>query len=446
MLKKEQNDLVTQTGPGTPMGELMRRYWQPILLSRELPEPDGPPLRVRVLGEDLVAFRDSRGRVGLIGANCPHRGAPLVYGRNEQGGLRCIYHGWHFDIDGRCLEMPNAPAERDLRETVRVTAYPINERNGVIWGYLGAKATMSPPPDLGWTELPESHKVISKQLLECNFAQALEGDLDPSHVSFLHAPLETSAAAGYQGTAGILSDKQLSDTALEQQVKLRDKNPRINIQRTDYGLFVGACRDAGDRNYWRFTQLVLPYYVYVPGAVKSPVHCNVWQPMDDTHTIVWRIQYLIDRPFTDDERARLQTGFGAHVGPDGYLPATDDPAGAWRPKINRSNNYGQDRTVQREVSYSGIRGIWAQDRACTEGMGAIMDRTREHLVGADATVVQMRRMILSAALALRDSGTPPPGVGLAPPILEEPTVFHPKALAFDALAKDYLGARSMAAR
>ena len=437
MLSREDNELLTRIGPGTPMGNLMRQYWQPVLLGSELPEPDGPPLRVRALGEDLIAFRDSAGRVGLLGANCPHRGAPLFFGRNEEGGLRCIYHGWKFDTSGRCLEMPNRPTDRDYREKLRATAYRCAERHGIVWAYMGPLAEPPGPPDLGWSELPEGHKLITKQLLECNYAQALEGDLDPSHVSFLHAPLDPQARSGYQGTAGILSDRQLGDAALEQTVKAQDRNPRLTVLKTDYGLFVGAQRDAGDRHYWRITQLVLPFYVFVPGAVGSPVHCNAWVPMDDEHTIVWRIQYLQERPFTAQELAKLQSGMGAHVPRDEYLPASSEPAGAWRPRANRSNNYLQDRQVQRTVSFSGIRGIWAQDRACTEGMGAIMDRSREHLGPSDVTIVQMRRLLLAAAAALREHGTPAPGLGVAPPVMASPVVFLPKSVTWEELSKDY---------
>ena len=154
MLSREDNELLTRIGPGTPMGNLMRQYWQPVLLGSELPEPDGPPLRVRALGEDLIAFRDSAGRVGLLGANCPHRGAPLFFGRNEEGGLRCIYHGWKFDTSGRCLEMPNRPTDRDYREKLRATAYRCAERHGIVWAYMGPLAEPPGPPDLGWSELP----------------------------------------------------------------------------------------------------------------------------------------------------------------------------------------------------------------------------------------------------------------------------------------------------
>jgi nitrite reductase/ring-hydroxylating ferredoxin subunit len=440
MLTREENELLTRIGPGTPMGELMRRYWQPALISSELAERDGPPVRLRLLGEDLIAFRDTNGRVGILGANCPHRGAPLYFARNEECGLRCIYHGWKFDAEGRCLDMPNAPGDRDIRSKVRAKNYPCVERNGIIWTYMGAGEPPA-PPDLGWTELPVEHKLVTKQLLECNYAQALEGDLDPSHVSFLHAPLDPQGRSDYQGTAGILSDEQLSDAALEQSVKAQDKNPRITVLKTDYGLFVGARRDAGERNYWRFTQFVLPFYVYVPGAVGSPIHCNAWVPMDDEHTIVWRIQYLHERPFSEKEIAKLRSGMGAHIPSDEYLPATSEPAGAWMPRANRANNYQQDRNAQRSVSFSGIRGIWAQDRACTEGMGRIMDRTKEYLGPSDATIVHMRRLLLGAAASGKA-----PGLGVTPPIMASPTVFLPKSLTWEELSKEYASGKvSMAA-
>jgi phenylpropionate dioxygenase-like ring-hydroxylating dioxygenase large terminal subunit len=441
MLSKEENDLLTRIGPGSAMGNLMRQYWQPVLLSSELPERDGAPVRVRALGEDMVAFRDTQGRVGLLGANCPHRGAPLFFGRNEEGGLRCIYHGWKFDANGRCLDMPNMPTDRDYREKVRAPCYRCAEKNGIIWAYMGPLAEPPALPDLGWTEVPVEHKLITKQLLECNYAQALEGDLDPSHVSFLHAPLDPQGRSDYQGTAGILSDEQFSDAALEQAVKAQDKNPRITVLKTDYGLFVGAQREAGERYYWRFTQFVLPFYVYVPGAVGSPIHCNAWVPMDDEHTMVWRIQYLHERPFTEKEIAKLRSGMGAHVAPDGYLPPTSEPGGAWLPRANRGNNYLQDRSAQRSVSFSGIRGIWAQDRACTEGMGRIMDRTKEHLGPSDATIVHMRRMLLGAAASGKA-----PGLGVTAPIIAAPAVFLPKSMSWEELSKEYASGKvSMAA-
>src|SRR5918994_1131810 len=189
MLSDRDNETLTKVGPGTAMGAVMRHYWQPLLISSELPIPDGPPLRVRLLGEDLVAFRTTDGSVGLVGANCPHRGAPLAFGRNEEGGLRCIYHGWKFNVTGQCVAMPNVPEESDYKAKVRTTAYPCQERKGVIWTYMGDSPEPPPFPDMEWAHLPEDCKFIEKQYLECNYAQGMEGDLDPSHISFLHAPL-----------------------------------------------------------------------------------------------------------------------------------------------------------------------------------------------------------------------------------------------------------------
>ena len=444
MLSREENELLTRVGKDTPMGDLMRQYWHPALLSAEVPEPDGSPVRVRLLGEDLVAFRDTDGRVGLLGANCPHRGAPLYFGRNEEGGLRCIYHGWKFDTCGRCLEMPNVPAGSDYKDKVRTTAYRSVEKNGIVWAYLGPLAEPLPPPELDWTELPVEHKLITKQYLECNYAQALEGDLDPSHISFLHSPLDPTGPGDYQGSAGVpLSDRYLTDAALEPSIKAHEKVPQMFVRKTDYGLIVGARRDArSERAYWRFTQLVLPFYVFVPGSVDSPLHCNAWVPVDDEHTLVWRIQYLAARPFTVQELARLSNGLGAHVPRDGYLPPTSEPSGAWMPRANRGNDYLQDRKVQRTVSFSGIRGIWAQDRVCTEGMGSIMDRTREHLGPSDLTIIQMRRLLLTAVTALREHGTPPLGLGVTPPIVPAPTVFLPEHLTWDELSKEYLSGKA----
>src|SRR3954471_912864 len=225
MLTREDNELLTRIGPATPMGEVMRRYWQPALISSEFPERDGAPVRLRLLGEDLVAFRDTNGRVGILGANCPHRGAPLYFGRNEDSGIRCIYHGWKFDVEGRCLEMPNAPGDRDIRNKVRAKNYRCVERNGIVWAYMGA-GEPPPMPELGWSEVAIEQKLVTKQLLECNYAQALEGDLDPSHVSFLHAPLDTKARDDYQGSAGIINDQQLAAAAAEQAAKASVKNPR----------------------------------------------------------------------------------------------------------------------------------------------------------------------------------------------------------------------------
>src|SRR5579885_1952307 len=175
MLSQEENELITRVGPGTPMGAALRRYWLPALLVEELPAPDCPPVRVRLLGEDLVAFRDSMGQLGLLGAHCPHRGASLFFGRNEECGLRCVYHGWKFDVAGACVDMPSEPEESTFKERVRATAYPCVERGGVVWTYMGPPALQPPLPELEWALLPEPQRYASKRLQECNWLQAMEG-------------------------------------------------------------------------------------------------------------------------------------------------------------------------------------------------------------------------------------------------------------------------------
>src|ERR1700722_431035 len=183
MLSKEENELLTQTGPGTPMGELFRRFWLPALLSSELPEPDCAPVKLTILSEDLVAFRDSEGRVGVLERYCPHRGSSLFWGRNEESGLRCVYHGWKFDVTGSCVDMPNEPMESRFREKIRTTAYPTEERGGVIWIYMGPKDLHPQMPELEWTLVPENQRYVTKRITACNYLQNVEGEVDSAHVS-----------------------------------------------------------------------------------------------------------------------------------------------------------------------------------------------------------------------------------------------------------------------
>ena len=199
MLSREQNDMLTQTDPGTPMGEYFRRFWQPVALVEELREADGPPVRVNIMGEELVAFRDSDGKVGLIDARCPHRGAHMFFGRNEDCGLRCVYHGWKFDRHGKAMDLPNVPADSNLHKTVRTKAYPVREFGEIVWAYLGPAADRLPGgqlpelPQLEFAILPPSQRYVTKQLFECNWAQIMEGDLDTAHFSFLHMPAPSMA-------------------------------------------------------------------------------------------------------------------------------------------------------------------------------------------------------------------------------------------------------------
>ncbi|MBV9578315.1 MAG: Rieske 2Fe-2S domain-containing protein, partial [Chloroflexi bacterium] len=232
MLSREENELLTRVGPGAPMGNLLRCFWQPFALSTELPHADSDPLRVKLLGEDLVAFRDTHGRVGLIQNNCPHRGASMFFGRNEEAGLRCVYHGWKFDVDGTCVDMPNEPAESDFRSKVTATAYPTVDRGGVLWAYLGPKTADRPtPPELEWTHVPESHRVVTKRIQFCNYLQNVEGEVDSSHVSFLHSRDNSSA-----DSAGIRPSDFRSTLP---NYMARDRAPRFFVLPTDYGILIG---------------------------------------------------------------------------------------------------------------------------------------------------------------------------------------------------------------
>jgi len=412
MLTKEENEQLTRVGPGTLMGELMRHYWMPSLLSSELPDPDGSTLRVRLLGENLVAFRDSNGNVGLLGAHCPHRGAPLFYGRNEESGLRCIYHGWKYDVEGNCVDMPNEPPESNFKDRIHHIAYPCQERGGVVWTYMGRINPPPPLPDLEWNIVPEEQRYISKRVQFCNFAQALEGDIDQSHNSFLHAP-------NTQLKAGVGEGKRVD---LWRKV---DTHPRFQVEDTDYGLLIGAQRDADENfHYWRITQFLFPFNTFTGPYGENPTRQGrAWIPMDDETTMLLAINFHPTRALTEAEISRLRAGAGAgFVGDDNFLPHSSDPGGAWRPKARQENEYNFDRALQRTTFFSGIPEFWAQDAAVQEGMGPIFDRTKEHLGGSDTAIIRVRRRLIDAAKASLAEGVPPPGA-------TDPSVFRVRGAA-----------------
>ena len=344
MLKQAENELLTRVGPGTAMGAVMRRYWIPVLLREEIPDPDGDPVRVRLLGEDLVAFRDSTGAVGLLGASCPHRGAPLFFGRNERSGLRCMYHGWKFTVDGRCTEMPNVPPASDFKARIRHTSYPCVERHGMVWAYLGPERPVPSFPAMDWTDLPPDHLVASKQLLSCNYAQAMEGDFDPSHISFLHSSLaafrqfEELAAGGERATAPSPDAGGELTPELEHVYWALDPRPVIMAIETENGLFSGARREAGAGHYYyRFNHFIMPFFAGIPRDAGAQAQVNAWVPVDDETTMVWRITYRPERPLTEQERAEQLSGLDAHVAPGGYLPPTAAPGSRWVPALNRAD-------------------------------------------------------------------------------------------------------------
>ena len=387
MLSHEDNDLLCRVGPGTPMGSLMRQYWVPAALSSELPEPDGPPLRVRLFGESLIAFRATSGAVGLIQTNCPHRGASLYYGRNEAEGLRCVYHGWKFDRTGQCLDMPGEPAGSAFKDKVRAVAYPCVERAGLVWAYLGPRPTPAPMPDL--EPILAADPAIQIYQRECNWMQALEGDIDTGHTVFLHL--------------GSVRPEEVPPGTWARYV-LDDRAPDYEVVDTDGGVMYGAGRRAeADTAYWRIAHFLFPFYAMVPtGVLGLEIRVRAWVPMDDEHTLFMTI--------SRDAPPAARTVGRQVVGPPEVLPNTTGWYGRFRCVATEANDYLIDRKAQREGSYTGIGSILLQDQAVTESMGPIYDRTQERLAASDQMIIRTRRRLIEAARALRDRGQTPPGV------------------------------------
>ena len=389
MLKKEQNELVTQTGPGTPMGDLFRCYWLPILLSEELPENDCPPVRVKVMSERLVAFRDSEGKLGLIDEFCAHRGVSLWFGRNEECGLRCPYHGWKFDTTGQCVEVPSEPVESGYAKKIKLKSYPLIEKGGVLWTYMGPPERQPVEPEWEFCTVPLNQSFTSKRLQECNWLQAMEGGIDSSHVSFLHR--------------GDLNNDPLFKGAAGNKYNLADSKPVFEVVDAPGGLYIGARRNAEEGSYyWRITPWVMPCFTMVPPRGDHPIHGHFWVPIDDETCTAWSFDYHPVRPLTDNERNAMKDGKGIHVK---YVPGT------YRPLANKDNDYLMDRAAQKAgKTFSGVEGIGMQDASLQESMGPICDRTKENLVGTDNGIIMARHRLMRAAKALRDKGELPPGL------------------------------------
>ncbi|MEA2641610.1 MAG: hypothetical protein QOF51_3004 [Chloroflexota bacterium] len=406
MLSREENELLTKVGPGTPMGDLMRQYWAPALLSNELPERDGPPIRVKLLGEELIAFRDSTGKVGLFAQNCPHRGASLFFGRNEEEGLRCVYHGWKFDVSGQCVDMPNEPAESNFKSKIKTTAYPCQERGGVVWAYMGPRQEPPPLPMLEPNMLLDGEWTVTAAMRECNYFQALEGDIDTSHAQFLHW--------GSVNTADARPGTFL-------YYRVQDRAPKYAVVDTDFGTMYGAYRPAEeDSDYWRIASYLFPYHVIIPsGLLGHQVLVRAWVPMDDTHTMFISMTRRNRRVAQDRDPANPEQAAVARGMP--HEARTSDFFGRFRLRPNIRNDYFIDRAKQqRKETFTGIEGIHIQDQAVTESEGAIFDRSAEHLGSSDTMIIRTRRRLMDAARALQEHGTVPPGV-------DNPEVFAVRA-------------------
>lgn len=388
MISAQQNELLTRTGPGTPMGETFRRYWIPALLAEELPEPDCAPVRVSLLSEKLLAFRDTEGKIGLISEFCAHRGVSLWFGRNEESGIRCPYHGWKYDVNGRCVEVPSEPAASGFCDKVRLTSYPCLELGGVIWTYMGPRELQPPPPSFEWVNLPASHRFFSKRMQESNYLQAMEGGVDSSHVSFLHrGELDTDPL--HRNTVGAKY--------------ARSTNTTFDVVDAAGGLIIGARRDAEPGfHYWRITQWIMPWYTLIPPyGGGHALNGHAWVPIDDENCMAWTMTFHPTRPLSDDELKAMRSGRGVHV---------DLIPGTFRPVANRENDYQMDRAAQKAGRYySGIAGIAIQDASLQESMGPIADRTVENLVSTDNAIIQARQRLLKAAQAVGNGG-PAPGI------------------------------------
>ena len=384
MLSREENDYLTQTDSGTPMGAFMRRFWTPFMLSREISEPDGAPVRVRVLGESLIAFRDTEGRVGLVDEFCPHRRVSLFFGRNEACGIRCVYHGWKFDVDGNCLDLPSEPADSNFKDKISLKAYPVQEKAGVIWAYMGPKELKGELPKLEWMDVPDDYIYQSRWYQESNYAQAVEGEIDSAHVSFLHSKLDNDAANKAALTGVFFSE---------------DRVPQWKVTESDSGMTLGARRivDEG-RYYWRMNQWLYPYYTMIAPVPGESRTVRMWVPADDGHCNIICITYRNDCPVSEQELHNWRTGAVAHAE---VIPGTLTPA------ANSGNDYNIDREFQRTESFTGIVGIRAQDMAMTESAGAIVDRSQEHLGTSDTAIIKMRRLLIDGARNLEKGVEPP---------------------------------------
>jgi len=376
VLSHQDNETLVRIGPGTAMGNLMRRFWMPALLESELPEKDGTPVRIRLLGEDLVAFRDSEGRIGLLDEHCPHRGSSLALGVNGECGLRCLFHGWKFDVTGQCTDTPAEPEGATLAKAMRVKAYPTRVAGGMIWTYMGPKEAEPAFPHFPWFDMPEGHCEAFKVIYECNYAQAIEGAIDSAHAGVLHRESPWGEEAKYPHE--------------------RDLRPKLEVEFTNYGLRYCAVRKDEGLGHARITQVPLPFWTFIPpDGGNSPVFrrhrrlINAFVPRDDITT--WHIQFFYDETHPIDREHRIAEAGTQHD--ENFFKL-----------VGMKQWYNQDREMMRTTNMSGITGIAAQDHAVSETMGKIADRTREHLGRTDMAVVAWRRLMLKAARELEATG------------------------------------------
>jgi nitrite reductase/ring-hydroxylating ferredoxin subunit len=399
MLSKEDNQIATDVRPGTPMGELFRRFWLPVMLSEEMPVPDGVPVRVKVLNEDLIGFRDTDGRVGLVDAYCPHRGAPLFFGRNEEQGLRCVYHGWKFDVDGVCTDLPSAPEGETYKNKIKIISYPCVDAGGLIWAYMGPKDKQPPMPEFEWLNLPAEHRYLRKFRLECNYLQAMEGDYDPSHARFLHStlddqqipnPLNPSANRINQRMLGGAVDA--STDAYPRAVGERrvTGRPVAEMEDTDSGVISIGAVEESPGTWLANLQVTLMLPIFCTAGIGGPntYFSNMRVPIDNESLMFFRLRWSYD-PIPPQELSEYRDG-------DYYYPRLIP--GTFITEDNVHNDYNIDRDKQRDFNYTGIRTFPLQDIAMMENQwGPIAKRELEHLTSWDYMIIHVRQRLLKAA-------------------------------------------------
>jgi phthalate 4,5-dioxygenase len=389
MLSAQDNQLLTQVGPGTPMGELFRRFWLPCLLQDEVRGNDCTPVRLSLLGEDLVAFRDSEGRVGVFDAYCPHRNASLFFGRNEESGLRCVYHGWKFDVTGRCVDMPNCEEGDEFKQRVRVPAYPTYEGGNMVWVYMGPPAQQPPLPAFEWLDTPDSHRYVMKYFMDCNYLQALENEFDPSHASFLHTTLDDN-----------LSNPFNKITKNAGPPPPRNRKPHIESIDTEYGAAIlRRWKDeSGEERVVHAAPFMMPCFSNA-GALSAPgvFSMNLKVPVDDEHSAFFRMRWSRS-PIAPDVLNEMRDG--------NYEFPTVVP-GTYRTYETKANDYLIDRNTQRFFTYTGISNTPVQDFAMIENQrGPVANRSRETLTSSDKYIIHVRKRLLDAAVALANGREP----------------------------------------
>ena len=408
MMTREENELLCRVEGEAPMGQLMRRHWLPACMSEEVAEPDGAPVRVRLLGEDLVAFRDTEGRVGVLDEYCPHRRASLALGRNEECGLRCLYHGWKMDVEGNVVEMASEPPESRLAEKVKHKAYPAREGGGFVWVYMGPAKTMTEFEPPAWAATPDTKISIVKMHVNANWAQTFEGGIDSAHSSHLHSTDMPPARVDRATSTGTSWPRPSTDRA-----------PRIQVQPTRFGFRYAAIRrpimNANTNDYVRVTLFIAPFTALIPpNNVHNLSLMNV--PVDDTNTILYMMAWAeADKPGIEQEAWRKFCG--AQVGID------LDPQ--FRKLRTKENNYWQDRQAMKLGNFTGIQGFPNQDIAMWETMGPIVDRTMERLGASDLAIVEFRRIMVEAGCRFRDGG---PAIGTS-----DPRIAHVKLRSFEGI-------------